>query len=120
MLHESISTNDKFDIAINLIQCGIDVDIQDYNGNTALHYLAGNIHQPEVYQVFRLILEQNPNVNLLNKRGRSILWLLLPYVGTNSIGEDWSLVKKLVEMGTNKSILPEVFQEKLELILDMK
>lgn len=120
MLHESISTNDKFDIAINLIQRGINVDIQDYNGNTALHYLAGNIHQPGACQVFRLILEQNPNVNLLNKMGRSILWLLVPYVGINSTSEERSLVKKLIEIGADKSILPEVFQEKLELILDMK
>ncbi|WP_353095650.1 hypothetical protein [Tissierella praeacuta] len=120
MLHESISTNNKFDIAIDLIQRGIDVDIQDYNGNTALHYLAGNIHQPGACQVFRLILEQNPNINLLNKRGCSILWLLVSYVGINSTDEEWSLIKKLVEMGADKSVLPEVFQEKLELILDMK
>lgn len=119
MLHESISTNNKFDIAIDLIRRGIDVDIQDYNGNTALHYLAGNINQPGVCQVFRLILEQSLNVNILNKRGRSILWLLLPCVGTNSKIEERSLVKRLMEMGADKSILPQRLQEKLELILNM-
>ncbi|QUH20585.1 hypothetical protein [Alkaliphilus sp. B6464] len=45
---------------------------------------------------------------------------MVAYVGTNSMDEDWSLVKKLVEMRADRSVLPEVFQEKLELILDMK
>lgn len=52
MLHESISANET-DIAMDLIGRGIDVNIQDYRGNTALHYLTSQTKNVRALLFFR-------------------------------------------------------------------
>lgn len=117
MLHESISAN-KIDIAMDLIRRGINVNIQDYRGNTALHYLASQTKNREGIALFQMILENGADVNLLDKSGKSVLWLLLNYIGAHPSQEQLNIVKKLIEMGADKEVLPKAMQEILEELLN--
>lgn len=86
MLQESIGTNFKIDIVIDLIRRGIEVNIQDFRGITALHYLADNIDiDPKAVKLFQIILDNGANVNLLDNKKQSILLETVRHIGAPSI-----------------------------------
>lgn len=114
MLHECFSVgNWKPDIAEDLIGRGIDVDIQDWNGNTALFYLVGFMEKEKCLDIITFILAQKPNLNLLNKKGRSILWMTTYYAGAAPRQEVSDLLKQMIASGADPKILPATLQKQL-------
>ena len=53
-----------------LLDEGIDIDAQDVNGWTALHFAAQNNH----FKTLDLLLEYNANPNIHDKQGNGPLW----------------------------------------------
>lgn len=118
MLHECFSAgNWKPDIAEDLIGRGIDVDIQDWNGNTALFYLVGFMEKEKCLDIIQLILAQKPNLNLLNKKGQSILWMTTYYAGAVPRQEVSNLLQQMVDTGADPGVLPVALKKQLEEIV---
>lgn len=69
LLHYSIS-GEKFDIALFLINSGIDVNIINENRQTALHYIC---NYPNI-EVAKAILEHGGDINKRDKYGNNPLW----------------------------------------------
>ena len=63
MLHLAVS-NKKWDVAEDLIKRGIDVNMQDDNGNTVLHFIAA---QPINIEIAEKILMAGGNPNIENR-----------------------------------------------------
>lgn len=106
MLHEAVSTR-KLEIALDLIQRGIDLNIQDYNGNTALHYAVGNLKYRENRMIAKAILDRRPRVNLQDHDGNTALWYVL-YHARNVAGEEYDecceIVKMLLDAGADTNL----------------
>lgn len=69
LLQEAIA-NDADKIALDLIEKGIELNTQDNNGQTALHYVA--LYKNSVLAVS--ILDNGGNIDVLDKYGNSPLW----------------------------------------------
>jgi len=69
LLHEAIASK-KYSIAEKLISLGIDVNHQDNNGQTPLHYSA--IHGDR--KVAKIILENRGMLDIEDKYGNEPLW----------------------------------------------
>ncbi|WP_158973593.1 ankyrin repeat domain-containing protein [Cellulophaga sp. L1A9] len=85
VLHYLLNTA-KIDRAIFIISKGIDVNLADKNGNTALHKLASLTYTPllnsysyygvksnDIEKVARNLIEHGANINLKNKNGNTAL-----------------------------------------------
>ena len=74
LLHEAISGH-KWDIAEFLINEGIDVNLKDSGGNTALHYLCddNSTDYNEVFKLIKILLDKGANINMQNKKGHTPL-----------------------------------------------
>ena len=68
LLHEAISGH-KWDIAEFLINEGIDINLKDSGGNTALHYLCddNSTDYDEVFKLIKILLDKGADVNERNK-----------------------------------------------------
>lgn len=69
LLHYAI-TGEKFDIAIFLIENGIDVNIVNENKQTALHCIC---NYPDI-EIARCILDNGADINKRDKYGNNALW----------------------------------------------
>ena len=69
LLHEALSGH-KWDIAEFLINEGIDVNLKDSGGNTALHYLCddNSTDYNEVFKLIKILLDKGADVNERNKQ----------------------------------------------------
>ena len=69
LLHEAISGH-KWDIAEFLINEGIDINLKDSSGNTALHYLCddNSTDYDEVFKLIKILLDKGADVNERNKQ----------------------------------------------------
>lgn len=67
LLHEALS-GEKWDIAEFLLNEGIDVNLKDSDGDTALHYLCDDNSDAydEVIKLIKILLEKGVSVNELN------------------------------------------------------
>ena len=74
LLHEALSGH-KWDIAEFLINEGIDVNLKDSGGNTALHYLCddNSTDYNEVFKLIKMLLDKGANINMQNKKGHTPL-----------------------------------------------
>ncbi|KAF4320375.1 hypothetical protein BBO99_00003996 [Phytophthora kernoviae] len=73
------------------------IDAPDFNGNTALHFAAGNWRQPQCMNITERLLEAGADVNAQNKRG---LTPLAVHMLTLKI-DNPMLVLKLLEAGAD-------------------
>ncbi|RLN54865.1 hypothetical protein BBJ29_002464 [Phytophthora kernoviae] len=73
------------------------IDAPDFNGNTALHFAAGNWRQPQCMNITERLLEAGADVNAQNKRG---LTPLAVHMLTLKI-DNPTLVLKLLEAGSD-------------------
>jgi len=69
LLHEALSGH-KWDIAEFLINEGIDINLKDSGGNTALHYLCddNSTDYNEVFKLIKILLDKGADVNERNKQ----------------------------------------------------
>ena len=74
LLHEALSGH-KWDIVEFLINEGIDINLKDSGGNTALHYLCddNSTDYNEVFKLIKMLLDQGANINMQNKKGHTPL-----------------------------------------------
>ena len=74
LLHESLSGH-KWDIAEFLINEGIDINLKDSGGNTALHYLCNNnsMDYDALLKLIKMLLDKGANINMQNKKGHTPL-----------------------------------------------
>ena len=74
LLHEALSGH-KWDIAEFLINEGIDVNLKDSSGNTALHYLCNNnsMDYDALLKLIKMLLDKGANINMQNKKGHTPL-----------------------------------------------
>lgn len=92
-LHEAVRSNKK-QVAFDLMERGIDIDLQDVTGNTALMSMVSG----EQWDLFRAALQYHPNINLKNWRtGNSLLWNVV----LSNKKESNCLAKELLKMGAN-------------------
>ena len=92
-LHEAVCEK-KMDVAIDLLQRGIDVDIQNVNGYTAAQSAAAN----QQWEMLEEILKYRPNVNLKDWRyGNNLLWEVVQYKSE----ERNRIARQLLDMGAN-------------------
>ena len=74
LLHAALYGH-KWDIAEFLINEGIDVNLKDSGGNTALHYLCddNSTDYNEVFKLIKMLLDKGANINMQNKKGHTPL-----------------------------------------------
>jgi rhodanese-related sulfurtransferase len=76
LLHCALS-NRNYEAAKALIALGIDLDVQNKAGCTALHYAGGRLTQDEpeaAFELVRRMIERGADVNLRNAHGNGPLW----------------------------------------------
>lgn len=88
LLQEALK-NKQDDIALYLIEKGINVNNQDYQGQIALHYIA--VYKNDL-KVARSIIQNGADIDIKDKFGNSALWTSI----FNARGE-YDLVKLLLE-----------------------
>jgi uncharacterized protein len=92
LLHEAIAWN-KPAIAIELIHRQIDVNCQDKDGMTPLHYTAW-YHNLETAA---LILNHGGDISILDRHGNTALW----YAVFHAKGKHYDLVELLMKAGAD-------------------
>lgn len=102
LLQEAISVK-KWDIAMDLVQRGINVNIQDNHGNTALHYLCS---KPECIQLAEKILEAGGNPNIYNDANMIPLYSMVADMNGNYInsGAKYEMIELLLKYGADKTL----------------
>ena len=76
LLHEALSGH-KWDIAEFLINEGIDVNLKDSGGNTALHYLCDTNDITQAITTAKLLLVHGADINIQNQKGSTVLILAI-------------------------------------------
>ena len=87
LLLQAISEQ-QFVIAEELIKKGINLNHQNKNGKTALHYLS---ERPNI-EIAKLMLAQGADVNIKDKHGNNALWYAV---------DNYDLVKLYLQYGAN-------------------
>ena len=102
LLQEAISVK-KWDIAMDLVQRGINVNIQDNHGNTALHYLCS---KPECIQLAEKILEAGGNPKIYNDANMIPLYSMVADMNGNYInsGAKYEMIELLLKYGADKTL----------------
>ncbi len=81
------------DLVEGLLDKGVDVDHQDKDGYTALHYALERANSPMAAR----ILAKKSNVNLINKHGNGPLWAAVMKFKSGT-----GIVETLIAMGADK------------------
>lgn len=89
LLHEAIASG-KLRAARGLISLGIDVDHQDSNGETPLHFAATFA----AFDIAALLLDRGANPNIADRYGNEPLW-----TAAMNATDDFRLVRLLMERG---------------------
>ena len=102
---------EKLDIAKDLLQRGINVDIQNVTGSTAIMVTESK----EDWKFLREILKYHPNLNLKSDRcGDTLLHKIVRYT-TN---ERNAIAKELVKLGANPHALNKFATSPLDLVIE--
>lgn len=72
LLHEALSGK-KWDIAEFLINEGIDINLTDKSGDTALHYLCDEEPDNEVLELIQIMLDRGASINIQDNDGHTPL-----------------------------------------------
>lgn len=88
LLHYAISGK-QFDIALFLIEQGIDVNLKNSDGQTALHLLASN----QNINILNELLHKDVDVNIRDKYGNSAFWSAV----FNCKGKNYEFVELLLK-----------------------
>lgn len=96
LLQEAIVSKNK-DISELLINFGIDVNIRNDNGSTALHYCASRGYQ--LYNIAQLILDNGGDLSISDKHGNQPLWTAC----YESKGKYLDMVKLFMDYGAEPS-----------------
>ncbi len=88
LLHYAISGG-KMDIALFLINNGIDVNITNSDGQSALHLICVN----QNINIAKILLEKGADINLRDKYGNNPMWTAV----FNCKGRNYDLVELLME-----------------------
>lgn len=99
LLQLAISYN-KWDIAKDLIKRGINLDNQDKNGSTALHYLCVGNTNPEILEN---VLKAGANPDIRNKEKMTPLFLVRRICYADS-EEKYRLMRMFLDYGADKNI----------------
>lgn len=94
-LHVAIRA-ERNDIAYDLLERGIDVNIQDKRGNTAAGYLIGK----KDWIFLKKLLSYGVNPNLQNNFKNTLLWDVLLYTKPGS-AERYEVAEELLKIGSN-------------------
>ena len=102
---------EKLDIAKDLLQRGINVDIQNVTGSTAIMVTESK----EDWKFLREILKYHPNLNLKSDRcGDTLLHKIVRYT-TN---ERNAIAKELLKLGANPHALNKFATSPLDLVIE--
>lgn len=115
-LHYVMRRDSSYDLAAFLIGLpGVNVNIQDAEGNTPLHILLDKWNLNNCPELTRLLIQKGADVNLKDKYGRTALFgLLSAYEFTYQL----EVLKILLEAGmTIKPVEPELVQHFQESLL---
>lgn len=104
LLHCAIAAK-KFDIANDLINRGIDVNIVNVDGQSVGHYLS---FYPNL-QISERLLQMCLNINLMDKWGNTPLW----YAIYNGKG-NYELVKLFIKYGADPEIINKAGKSSLD------
>lgn len=99
MLHKAIS-NKKWDIAEDLIKRGIDVNMQDDNDCTVLHYIAA---QPVNIDIAEKILMAGGDPNIENRWGVTSLYKIVCNNNCNWKEQKYKLLELFMKYGGDKN-----------------
>lgn len=88
LLHYAISGK-QFDIALFLIENGIDVNMTNLDGQTALHLLGAN----QDLEVIKALIQKGIDVNIRDKYGNNAMWSVV----FNCKGKNYEIVKFLMK-----------------------
>ena len=95
MLHLAVSS-EKWDVAEDLIKRGIDVNMQDENGNTVLHYLAD---KPINLDIAEKILAAGGNPNIANRWNNTPLFSSVCNNSSDYKEQTYELIKLFMKYG---------------------
>lgn len=93
LLHEAIAYGKKM-VAIDLIDRGINVNKQDYRGQTPLHFLGD---YPDI-EVAEIVLQHGGRLDIVDKYGNTPLWPAVFYLKRQ---EDYALVRLYMKNGSD-------------------
>ena len=91
LLHEAIAYKQN-SIALELINKGIDLNLQDRQGRTALHYAASYLNK----EVTENLVRYGADVNIIDKHGNGALW-----TAVSSARKDYGLFEFILKSGGN-------------------
>lgn len=91
LLHEAIACC-RNDIATNLINRNVNINQQDYKGETPLHYCAAYFN----LEIAELLLQKKAQINIIDKYGNNPLWVAV----FNAHG-DYRMVKLFLKYNAN-------------------
>jgi len=113
-LHEAISSN-REDIAEDLLERGINVNIQDVNKNTAVSYAAAN----KKWKMLDIMLDYGVDLNIKLRHGNSLLWNVI-FASSSKDMDRNKIIKKLLCLGANPLSKNENGYTPLSLVMDRK
>lgn len=102
LLHDAISSK-KWDMASDLIDRGIDVNLQDEYGSTVLHYIAD---MPIDMDIAKKVLDAGGNPNIKDKNNQTAFYSLVGNMNDTYMenGIKYSLMELLLKYGADKTI----------------
>ena len=76
--------SDVIDIINALLECGVDVNMKDENGTTALMEAAGS-HSPRSLEIIKVLLDAGADINAKDNDGRTALLYAEDYHNSSEV-----------------------------------
>jgi ankyrin repeat protein len=94
------TTTAKYQVQ-DLIQAGVDVNLQDKNGSTALMMAVHNSNTSSSEEVVKMLIDAGADVNIQNKNGLTALMIAANYSNSKSTN---ATVKMLIDAGADLNL----------------